>query len=57
MYQIIGTWAVTLHNCNIKAQAISLNLTEVYKRVPMEDLDNNTPRGWSFINDYLPPQE
>ena len=57
MYQIIGTWAVTIHNCNIKAQAMSLNLTEVYKRVPMEDLDNNTPRGWSFINDYLPPQE
>ena len=57
MYQIIGTWAVTLHNCNIKAHAISLNLTEVYKMVPMEDLDNNTPRGWSFINDYLPPQE
>ena len=57
MYQIIGTWAVTIHNCNIKAQAMSLNLTEVYKRVPMEDLDNNTPRALSFINDYLPPQE
>ena len=57
MYQIIGTWAVTLHNCNIKAQAMSLNLTKVYKRVPVEDLDNNTPRGSSVINDYLPPQE
>ena len=42
MYQIIGTWAVTLHNCNIKAQAMSLNLAEVYKRVPVDDLDNNT---------------
>ena len=27
MYQITGTWAVPLHNCNIKAQAMSLNLT------------------------------
>ena len=36
MYQIIGTWAVTLQNCDIKAQAMSLNLTEVYERVPME---------------------
>ena len=57
MYQIIGTWAVTLHNCNIKAQAMSLNLTEVYKRVPVEDLDNNTPRGSSAIINNLPPQE